>query len=90
MMAEGLLDEVRSLSDYSRDLHSMNCLGYKELLWFLDGKISLEEAVQLIKQNTRRYAKRQLTWFRKDKRIRWIDLSTCPEPENVIIEEIER
>ena len=85
MMAEGLLDEVRSLSKYSRDLPSMNCLGYKELLSFLDGQYDLDEAVRLIKQNTRRFAKRQLTWFKKDKRLRWIDLSTCPSPEDTII-----
>ena len=86
MMAGGLLDEVRSLSGYSRDLYPMNCLGYKELLSFLDGQCDLDEAVQLIKQNTRRYAKRQLTWFRKDSRLEWIDLSACPEPVDFITE----
>jgi len=86
MMSDGLLDEVRSLSGYSRELPSMNCLGYKELLSYLDSKCDLDEAVRLIKQNTRRFAKRQLTWFRKDKRIKWIDLSTYPSPEDVIIE----
>ena len=99
MMDEGLLDEVRSLSGYRRDLHAMNCLGYKELLAHLDGECDLDEAVQLIKRNTRRYAKRQLTWFRKDRRISWIDLSECPSPErllehayldNVRFEEMER
>ena len=90
MMAGGLLDEVRSLSGYSRDLYSMNCLGYKELFSFLDGQCDLDEAVQLIKQNTRRYAKRQLTWFRKDNRIEWIDLSACSRPADFIIEKIER
>ncbi len=89
MMAEGLLDEVRSLSGYARDMHSMKCLGYKELFSFLDGQCDLDEAVQLIKQNTRRYAKRQLTWFRKDSRIEWIDLSACPEPVDAIIEKME-
>lgn len=89
MMAEGLLDEVRSLSKYSRDLPSMNCLGYKELLGYLDDKYDLDEAVRLIKQNTRRFAKRQLTWFRKDKRIKWIDLPTCPSPEDAIISKLK-
>jgi len=89
MMAEGLLDEVRSLSKYSRDLPSMNCLGYKELLGYLDGQYDLDEAVRLIKRNTRRFAKRQLTWFRKDKRINWIDLSTCPSPEDVVVTSLE-
>ena len=87
MMADGLLDEVRSLSGYSRELQSMKCLGYKELLAYLDGKCELNEAVKLIKQNSRHFAKRQLTWFRKDKRINWMDLSTCQNPENVIIDE---
>jgi len=85
MMTAGLLDEARSLSKYSRDLRAMNCLGYKELFAFLDGQCDLDEAVQLIKRNTRRYAKRQLTWFRKDERIKWIDLSTCSSPEDVIV-----
>lgn len=85
MMEEGLLDEVRSLSEYSRDLYAMNCLGYKELFSYLDGKCDLDEAIRLIKQNTRRYAKRQLTWFKKDKRINWIDLSECSSPEDTII-----
>jgi len=86
MMAEGLLDEARSLLKYNRDLQAINCLGYKELLAFLDGKYDLDEAIRLIKQNTRRFAKRQLTWFKKDKRISWIDLSTCLSPEDTIIE----
>lgn len=89
MMSEGLLDEARFLSKYSRDLYPMNCLGYKELFSFLDGQCDLDEAIQLIKRNTRRYAKRQLTWFRKDKRIRWIDLSICTEPVVAIIEEMD-
>ncbi|MGB9597244.1 MAG: tRNA (adenosine(37)-N6)-dimethylallyltransferase MiaA [Candidatus Poribacteria bacterium] len=88
MITDGFLNEVRSLADYDRNLPSMNCLGYKELLAYLDGKCSFESAVELIKRNTRHYAKRQLTWFRKDKRIKWIDLSTCPSPESFIIDSI--
>jgi len=87
MIAQGLVDEARSLLKYSRELPMMNCLGYKELFAFLDGQYDLDEAIRLIKQNTRRFAKRQLTWFRKDKRIRWIDLSICPSPEDTIIQE---
>jgi len=90
MIAEGLLDEARSLSKYSRDLYPMNCFGYKELFSFLDGQCDLDEAIQLIKRNTRRYAKRQLTWFRKDERINWIDLSTCLNPMAIITEEMSR
>ena len=77
MMSQGFLDEALSLLKYSRELPAMNCLGYKELFLYLDGSLSLDEAIQLIKRNTRRYSKRQLTWFRKDKRIKWIDLSLC-------------
>lgn len=87
MMVDGLLDEVHNLSGYSRDLLSMNCLGYKEFLGYIDGIYSLDEAIDLVKRNTRHYAKRQLTWFKKDKRITWIDLSVCPSPESFIIEE---
>lgn len=84
MMDQGFLDEARSLLKYDRNLPAMNCLGYKELFLHLDGKLSLGEAVELIKRNTRRYAKRQLTWFRKDKRIHWIDISACPDPVDFI------
>ena len=87
MMDEGLLDEARSLLEYDRNLRSMNCFGYKELFSFLEGRISLDEAIRLIKQNTRRYAKRQLTWFKKDKRIRWLDLSQCISAEETIVRE---
>jgi len=74
MMSRGLLDEARSLIKYDRKLISMNCFGYKELLDHIEGKYDLSEAIRLIKQNTRRFAKRQLTWFKKDKRIKWINL----------------
>lgn len=87
MMAQGFLDEARSLLKYDRDLPVINCLGYKELFEYLDGHLSLDDAVVIIKRNTRRYAKRQLTWFRKDKRIRWIDMSVCQSPIDDIIAE---
>ena len=69
MIKEGLVDEVKSLLDkgYDRNLVSMQGIGYKEIIECLDGKISLEEAVELIKKNTRHFAKRQLTWFRREK-----------------------
>jgi tRNA dimethylallyltransferase len=72
MMEEGLLEEVRKLLPY-KNLNALQTVGYTELFDHLDGKSYLEEAVRLIKQNTRRYAKRQLTWFRKDKEIRWFE-----------------
>lgn len=62
MMANGLLDEVKGLYPH-KQLNALNTVGYKELFEFMDGKQTLEEAVAMIKQNTRRYAKRQLTWF---------------------------
>ena len=62
MVANGLLEEVKSLYDF-KYLNSLNTVGYKELFDFMDGKSTFNEAVNLIKQNSRRYAKRQLTWF---------------------------
>jgi tRNA dimethylallyltransferase len=70
MMKKGLLDEVRSLQSFRR-YNALNTVGYKELFSFLDGDLSLEEAVEKIKTNTRRYAKRQLTWFKRDDDIQW-------------------
>lgn len=72
MMQEGLLDEVRELLPF-RHLNALQTVGYKELFDFLDGRISLAFAVEEIKKNTRRFAKRQMTWFRKDPDIMWID-----------------
>ncbi|MDE6405092.1 MAG: tRNA (adenosine(37)-N6)-dimethylallyltransferase MiaA [Lachnospiraceae bacterium] len=75
MMAQGLEREVRALRETGcrRDMVSMQGLGYKELLAYLEGEISLEEAVYLIKRDTRHFAKRQLTWFRREKEVIWID-----------------
>ena len=72
MMDEGLLEEVHSLLPY-RDCTALQTVGYTELFDHLDGKTSLEEAVRLIQRNTRHYAKRQLSWWRRDPSIRWID-----------------
>ena len=70
MIEKGLLDEVRSLMQF-RNANALNTVGYKELFAYLDGKVSFERAVEDIKTNTRRYAKRQLTWFKRDDAIRW-------------------
>jgi tRNA dimethylallyltransferase len=70
MMKEGLLEEVKALLPY-RYFNALNTVGYKELFDYLDGKYSLDQAVEKIKTNTRRFAKRQMTWFRKDKEINW-------------------
>jgi len=80
MIARGLIDEVRVLlaRGYSPDLNSMQGLGYKEIIPYLEGKVSLKEAVEILQRNTRRFAKRQLTWFRRDRRINWYAISTIP------------
>lgn len=85
MMAAGLLDEAKSVYQY-RHLNSLNTVGYKELFSFIDGECSLEEAVDLIKRNTRKYARKQLTWFRRDQEIKWFE----PEQVQQIIEYIDQ
>jgi tRNA dimethylallyltransferase len=74
MVEKGLIEEVRELRTrgYLSNLNALNTVGYKEASDFIDGKLNKEEMVKLVKQNTRHFAKRQLTWFRADKRIRWI------------------
>lgn len=76
MISNGLLDEVESIltRGYSETLNSLNSVGYKEIIAYIKNDISLDTAISLIKRNTRRYAKRQLTWFRKDDRIHWFDV----------------
>lgn len=71
MMEQGLLEEVRSLIPHQH-LNALQTVGYKELFNFFSGEISLQGAVELIKKNTRQYAKRQLTWFKKDKEYKWL------------------
>lgn len=72
MMENGLLQEARSVYEY-RHLNALNTVGYKELFKYFQKKISLEEAIEEIKKNTRRYAKRQITWFKKQKNTTWFD-----------------
>ncbi|HEU4963961.1 MAG TPA: tRNA (adenosine(37)-N6)-dimethylallyltransferase MiaA [Bacilli bacterium] len=81
MMEQGLLEEVRRLLDsgYHRDLQSMAAIGYKEIIDYYEGRMTLEEAVDAIKQGSRRYAKRQLSWWRREELVRWYD------PEQVSI-----
>ncbi len=85
MMDAGLLEEVRTLLPY-RDKNALRTVGYQELYDYLDGKCSLEQAVEKIKQNTRNFAKRQLTWFRRDTEITWFE----PQQTSLIIETIEQ
>ncbi len=76
MMSNGLVDEVRGLADrgFAQALTSSQAIGYKEILDYLNGACTLDEAVESIKRSTRRYAKRQSTWFRRDDRIHWLEI----------------
>lgn len=78
MIKNGLIDEVKNILNkgFDKSLNSLNTVGYKEIIQYLDSEISLERAIQLIKRNTRRYAKRQLTWFNADKRIEWHQINS--------------
>ncbi len=75
MLKSGLLDEIKKLKamGFTKDMQSMQGIGYKEILSYLDGVLSLDEAIELVKKNSRNYAKRQLTWFRRDDRFKWLD-----------------
>ena len=75
MIEEGLVNEVQALKDkgYTKQLVSMQGLGYKEILDYLDGNCTLEEAIYTIKRDTRHFAKRQLTWFKREKEVTWVD-----------------
>jgi tRNA dimethylallyltransferase len=86
MIKQGLEEEVRSLLPY-RHLNALNTVGYSELFDYFDGKTDLSTAVELIKQNTRRFAKRQLTWFRKDKEIKWATADS-PDLVEIILQEL--
>jgi len=86
MIERGLIDEVIKLKEmgYNSNMQSMKGIGYKEILYYLEGNISLNEAVEMIKQGSRNYAKRQLTWFRKDERVTWIDKEKFLSDENIV------
>ena len=95
MMEAGLLEEVKALSSmgYSKEMQSMKGIGYKELLEYLNGEVSLEKAIENIKQFSRNYAKRQLTWFRKDPRAIWLNKDDFKNDEEVaayIISDIKK
>ncbi|WP_456441240.1 tRNA (adenosine(37)-N6)-dimethylallyltransferase MiaA [Caldithrix abyssi] len=89
MLAEGLLDEVKTLLEkgYSPQLNALNTVGYKEAIAYLQNRLSYEEMAEQIKRNTRRYAKRQLTWFRADQRIQWTRVDS-PQTLKKLAEEI--
>ncbi len=88
MFEKGLLEEVKSVEKW-RNLQSLNTVGYKELFDYLDGKISLEEAKELIKRNSRRYAKRQLTWFRRNKDAIWLNYDSINKMSEKILFHLE-
>lgn len=84
MIAEGLLEEVKSLTPF-KEYNALNTVGYSEIFDYFDGKLPLDEAIAAIKQNTRRFAKRQLTWFRRDEEIKWFE----PEQGSEVINFVE-
>ena len=86
MMKNNLIDEVIKLKEmgYNADMQSMKGIGYKEVLYYLNGEISLSEAVEMIKQGSRNYAKRQLTWFRKDPRVNWINKDDFNSEDEIV------
>lgn len=87
MMNAGLLSEVKRLYDQGiRDVQSIQAIGYKEIYEYLDGKIKLQEAVEKLKQNSRRYAKRQLTWFRNKMDVKWFDMTEIDSLSKKMVE----
>ncbi|MCI7814272.1 MAG: tRNA (adenosine(37)-N6)-dimethylallyltransferase MiaA [Lachnospiraceae bacterium] len=90
MMEEGLLEEVRRLKErgFTREMVSMQGLGYKEMLDYLDGNCSLDEAVEILKRDTRHFAKRQITWFKREKDVIWLDKKAYQYREEKILEAI--
>lgn len=89
MIDDGLVDEARRVYD-KRHLNSLQTVGYKELFAYFDGEYDLNRAIELIQQNTRHYAKRQLTWFRRDKEIHWLNAKDDYEKNNSIIDTLLR
>lgn len=92
MLKNGLIDEVQKLKSmgYHRDMVSMQGLGYKEILDYLDGKCTLEDAIYILKRETRHFAKRQLTWFRRERDVIWINKQNYNYDETTILEEMCR
>jgi len=86
MVENGLVDEVKWLMEkgYDRNLNSMQGLGYKEIIQYLLGRRTLEEAIYILKRDTRRFAKRQLTWFRRLTHVNWLEVDTFEDKEELI------
>lgn len=88
MITEGLLEEVKSLTPF-KQYNALNTVGYSEIFDYFDGKLSLNEAIAAIKQNTRRFAKRQLTWFRRDEEIKWFEPDEKDQVIKLITEKLK-
>ena len=90
MMEHGLVDEVKHLADMgcTRDMVSMQGLGYKEILDYLSEEISLEEAVYILKRDPRHFAKRQITWFKRERDVRWLELEQFQNDRKKVLEHI--
>lgn len=90
MLEQGLVNEVRSLKEqgYTRDLVSMQGLGYKEILAYLENEISLDEAIYILKRDTRHFAKRQLTWFKRERDVIWLSRTEYQNDEAILDEMI--
>lgn len=88
MLEEGLLEEVTYLKNkgYTKDMVSMQGLGYKEILDYLNGECTLEEAIYILKRDTRHFAKRQLTWFRRERDVIWVDKNKYDHDEEKILD----
>lgn len=86
MLEEGLLEEVKSLLNkgYHENLTSLQGLGYKEIIKYIKDEYSLEEAIELLKRDSRRFAKRQLTWFRRDDRISWVNVDEYQDSKEIV------
>lgn len=90
MIDKGLVDEVKQLLDlgYDKNLVSMQGLGYKEIIQYLDGECSIQEAIDILKRDTRHYAKRQLTWFRRERDVVWVNKDDYSDNEVAIIDQL--
>jgi tRNA dimethylallyltransferase len=88
IIESGLVEEVKTILrlGYKEELNSLNTVGYKEIISFLKNEITMEKSIELIKRNTRRYAKRQLTWFKRDKRIKWLLMDEKTDFHQVALE----
>jgi tRNA dimethylallyltransferase len=92
MLAEGLVDEVKALkaAGARKDMTSMKGIGYKEILSYLEGEMTLEEAIYILKRDTRHFAKRQLTWFRREKDVIWMDYSDYNQDKQLMLDAMKK